>query len=160
MQKQLNIGNGTELLNAEFIKRNSFVGNVDDRSLVPKLEELAADNLITIKVKSTKGGFADGLLAGWLSNTIGNVVVCSRIVIYPMVVNGNKAPKNTLINNVKLRKSTSHMMLAVFQKHLYCLKLLYGDDRFVVVRVKILVSVLVILFVFMLVEVCGKGLPG
>ena len=115
------------------------------------LKEVAADNLVTVKVECTKSGFADTFSATWLSNTIGNVIVGAGIIVNPMVVNGYKPSKNTLVNDVEKRKTTTHMMLAVFQKHLHGLKRLYGNDRFVVIRVEILVTVLVVLFVLMLI---------
>ena len=103
---------------AELIERNTLVRNIDDRAFVPKLEKLATNHLVAIKVKCTEGGFADCLCATRLPDAIGNVIVGAGIVIDPMVVDRNKAPENAFVNDMKERKATTHMVLTVFQEHL------------------------------------------
>ena len=115
------------------------------------LKEVAADNLVTIKVKCTKSRFTNTFSATWLANTIGNVIVGARVVINPMMVYWNKARKYTLINDMKKRKTSTHMRLSVLQQHLYSLKLLNRNYSLVVTCIKILVSVLIISFMLMFV---------
>ena len=47
--------------------------------------------------------FCGLFFAPWLSDAIGNIVVSAGVVIYPMVIDGNKAPENPFVNNMKER---------------------------------------------------------
>ena len=76
-----------------------------------------------------------------------------------MVVDRNVAPKYTIADNTENGQGTAHMVFTVLNQDLNRFKFFLRDDRRMMAFVEILIPVLIILFVFMLKQICGKCFP-
>ena len=78
------------------------------------LQKLTTNNLIALQVERTDGCFLYFVsLTVCLVYAIGNVIVSTGIVIYPMVVDGNESSEYSLVNDLHDWESPSDMVLAV-----------------------------------------------
>ena len=125
MEQQLNIGDGIEFLHAKLIEGDLFPGDSDCRAFISHLRELPADYLISFQIKFTDPFLWNLLEPDWPIDAVGDVVINVWIIIDPMMVDRNKAAEDSFINDLHGWHAAAHVMLAVLQQNLNCLKLLH-----------------------------------
>ena len=76
------------------------------------------------------------------------------------MVNGYVSPEHAVIDHLECGKSSVVMMLSVLEKYLSCLECLLRNDSVMVIRVQVLITVHVILFVLVLEHISRKRFPG
>ena len=74
------------------------IGDIQRWSFIANLEKLPPNHLIPLQVKCTNGRFLNAFHSvGLLTDTVGYIVVSTRIVIHPVVVDGYKSTEDALI---------------------------------------------------------------
>ena len=160
MKEELDKCDIFKFLDTEFVEHDSLVGDGYAGTLIPQHQKLTANNLVAFQVKCTESSLFNSLRARNAPYAVGNIVIGPRVVVYPMVVNGNKTPEDPLVNNMHQGETAANMVLSVLNEYLNSLELLHADNSSVLVLVKVLVAILAVFPVLVLVEISCKCFPS
>lgn len=135
MKEKLHISDIFKFLHTEFIKRYPLICNIYGGSLISDLHKLPAHHLIPLQVECAETALWNHLGFALPFHAIRNIIVGVWIVVYPVMIDWNKASEYAFIDYVHHRQPTTNVVFPVLYQGLDAFKLLNGDYGFVSVFV-------------------------
>ena len=135
MKEKLHISDIFKFLHTEFIKGYPLIRNIYGGALISDLHKLPAHHLIPLQVECAEVALWNRLGFALPFHAIRNIIVGVWIVVYPVMIDWNKASEYAFIDYVHHRQPTTNVVFPVLYQGLDAFKLLNGDYGFVSVFV-------------------------
>ena len=117
------------------IKGYSLIRDGDTGAFETGCKKLAAYDLVSREIESTKITPANSLSIAFQCYAIGRVIINARVVVDPVMIDRDKPSEYSFINDLYNGEPIANMMLLILQQHLRRLKHFHGDNGMMMIDI-------------------------